>query len=702
MNDEYQIQYYGGFTSVNGILWEMEIVVKSNRDITPRKIAFGESPLEIDWAETDKLEPVCGSSATLNLYSDTDRQFVDLYSIAPGAIYMNVLREKKLYWSGALDPELYEEPYSFNDNYTVSLTFSDFAILDRLDWNRTGFMTMRQIIQHCLFYTGIKYDNIITHISTTVFSINTKGLLDDVTILCDNFFDEDNEPMTMREVLEETLRPFGLRIIQKGGNIILYDLNAISTQLTASEVTWENNNAVLGVDKVYNNVKITFSPYEKTTLCANQIDKVSLKDEHKKIAISTDVTKIAKGFDITLYKKGEGITKGDKTCFFNIDPIYSGNEETGVAWSVQTYTASTNSYTSYLNKPVFQMDELIMQTARTYIGNASEQTRKSYKLKISLDLLFDVRYNPFEPEAKGNEEGNMENLKDWCNFSYVPFILNLHTTQGKIFHWENKSVKNSRSYSSSGRCSWLGGPGKWGDAYLAYYDYSNRKSNTGLGGWQQNKPIIGYYRDNLPDSFQKKGAGELIELPQYTGWLELKIGAGVETYDYKSDTMWQIKMKIYDQARWVLYKPPVITLVDSNGKDIKPADIVQNAWLNKSAKEEMSIDTIVGTLPKSSPTALGQLYYSTNNYLINKFYRAGNNDLLERLLIGTIYSNYADRKHTLSGTVALLPQFGIYSDKNQDGKYLLLSEVQYPREDESEIKMVTVCPDNYKCVEFTD
>lgn len=75
---------------------------------------------------------------------------------------------------------------------------------------------------------------------------------------------------------------------------------------------------------------------------------------------------------------------------------------------------------------------------------------------------------------------------------------------------------------------------------------------------------------------------------------------------------------------------------------------------------------------------------------------------MERLLIGTAYSNYAKRHNTLSGTADLLPSFAIYTDANEPGKYILLSEIQKLSSDESEILMAEFDADNYEGVEFDE
>ncbi|MCD8271051.1 MAG: hypothetical protein LUD46_23305 [Parabacteroides sp.] len=168
-----QLRYKGGFYSVNQTLYELEIWQEGYLGRV-ENIAFCEVPLDIEWKKTDKLEPVQSSNATLQLYSDRDRQFVDLYTVKAGSIRLDVYRNNSLYWSGTLDPKLYEEPFAYKTDYGVTLTFADMAILDRLNWNKTGFMTLREIIRDTLDQSGIQYNLIEEHISTKLSQYSTE------------------------------------------------------------------------------------------------------------------------------------------------------------------------------------------------------------------------------------------------------------------------------------------------------------------------------------------------------------------------------------------------------------------------------------------------------------------------------------------------------------------------------------------------
>ena len=73
-----KLRYRGGFYSVSNTLYDIEIWQDEYAG-TVQEIAFCATPLDLEWPETDKLEPVQSSRATLQLYSDSDRQFIDEY-----------------------------------------------------------------------------------------------------------------------------------------------------------------------------------------------------------------------------------------------------------------------------------------------------------------------------------------------------------------------------------------------------------------------------------------------------------------------------------------------------------------------------------------------------------------------------------------------------------------------------------------------
>lgn len=706
------VMYRGEFLSKRGAVWKVEILKEGFTGEVTGLDFPADTPLEFDWKRTDKLEPVQSSSATLRVISDTDRQFIDLYTIAVGDVRMDVYRNNALYWSGNIDTELYEEPYSSLDGYEVTLTFADFACLERFNWVKSGFMSISDIIIECLRLAGINYGDVVTYISTSENAYSAPLDLDDINVLQENFIDEDGEGLTAREVLEAVLKPFALRIIQKGGKIFIYDLNALYAEDT-SAVEWDDTDAFLSVDVVYNNVKVNFSPYADAKMMEGIVEKddsltseegkggrIIKVDYHHNQYLEPDSLD---GFRIhTNDTLKSNLTKSSMAKFFQICPIWSGEEANGIIMSMNVGDDSISSGNTHevLNKPedCFAIDGSTIYTwpiitcPRVYLSNVS-YGKSGYMLRINLSLLFDVRYNPFEQEGEYNEGANWDSLKNWCNYGYVPIKLTLRDASDNIlYHFENYEVMESDSYIHKGKEHWVSGDGGWGKAYLGYYDRNDLKSSCGFGGWTKNKPLIGYYRGDLPESWKIMDDGEYIPLPPTGGYLVLEIGKGIHQFDYRREVK-----DIYSKIRWVAYKEPSITLCRRNYKEVESKDIEDYAWLNEDAREELAIDTILGTTTQSlgMPNAKGQLYNSQLR-VYEKFHRGGVTARLERLLIGTVYSQYASRHAVLSGTAVLLPEFGILSDGATPGKFILLGETQNCYEDISEIVMAEFNEDHYQ------
>lgn len=700
------LKYWEEFRSVRNTLYRVEILTDETSTTPIEVVSPYDTPIEIEWNEVDKLEPVQGACLTLSLSSKSDRQFLSLFSIDVGTVRVDVYRDGTLYWSGMLDPELYEEPYSEKQDYDVSFTFSDFAILDRLRWGKKGVCSLQEVIDVCLNASGIHYNKLEKFISTKTSAAETRPIdLSALYILCENFYDEDGEPMTLREVLDEVLRPFALRMVQKGGNIYLYDLNAVYTNMDVAEVKWADVDAELNTDKIYNNVKVVFSPYADAELIDGTLIHEKMLPEHKSgpmWLVDNDFNNAADGFSIVTGEQEDLPLRLLGDCkFFRMDSEYSGSDDAGVAYAFKGWQ-SLNYYGFAFGKSFPRVFSNGVNISKPIIGSESaflgyvSYKRSDYRLRISLDVLFDVRYNPFENASRPNEEGNWGRLQDWCNFGYIPVMLYLKDSNGKIlYHYENAGVMHSNSYVHGANCRWVPGTGKWGDMYLGYYNKGNRKSASGFGGWQTNQMIIGYYRDGLPKKWEKMEQGELIDLPPVGGFLEMQIGSGVHQFDYKRK-----EKDIYSIARWLLYRAPKVTLVGRNGIALKIEDIEDAAWVNRSAKEELEIDTILGTLGKNyCPSARG-LILKSNYEAYQTFSRAGVEDRLEHLLIGTVYSQYAFRHHTLSGTTDIIPTVCVLTDASIAGKFILLSEVQNLLQETSEIIMSEFSADHFDGIEY--
>lgn len=710
------LRYYSGFYSRDNIPYRIEIWQDAEAAFDPERITLAADPVEIEWAEVDKLEPVHSSSATLNMVSLSDRCFADLYTVAPGTIRLDILRNGALYWSGTLDTELFEEPYSYKDRYITTVTFSDFAVLGRMDWQDRGVKTMSEVLETCLAAAGFNRGVLEKRVSTGLAEGYTGDLFDDCSLMCDNFFDEDDEPSSIREVLDEMLRPFALRLKQKNGKLLLYDINGIyDTASTA--VQWRGTDAEMGVEPVYNKVTITFSPYASATLFDGTLAPDDILTDQADVAgeemVYTDRTLNTEGFRFTYGASGtrrlgklELTDAGGRP--FRIDPEYSGSNAAGVMWGYRTGTDWHGSRPQnpvegdYGTYPTMDTCHKMITLPKVRVLSNHDANGRRYRMRVTLSVLFDVRYNPFEPASRKNEEGNWDDFANWVNYGYIPVRILLYDDAGKArYYYDNHMVRwnEDPTYGGTWKMMVESTQENIQISWLSFYDLSNREGNTGFGGWQENKRALGYYSGKLTDSYIKAPTGELLPSLPISGYIEVMIYSGVWRRDNNDN--YPFPHKVWTISRWLLYKDPKIEIVKDNGRDIEEEDIEVSAWINRQAKEGLDISTIIGTSQVLVPSGRGYILKTSDLSILQTFNRASVTDSLERLLAGTVYSNYARRMSTLNGTVALIPSAEVLSDVSSDNaKYMLLSEVQNLAAETSEIKMAEIAPDSYEGIEY--
>lgn len=742
------LRYYAEFYDRKDRKYRVELYQESETAYDAVEVELAADPVTIEWQEVGKLDPVRGSGATLRLISMTDRQFYDMYSVDYGVIELNVLRWEngafKPFWLGTLDPELFSEPYAYADRYVTELTFVDFAVLDYAKWDKKGIWQINTIIRECLSatrienaYFGLNYDLIST---TWKDESGYDVSISLCSISADNFYDEDEEAFTYREVLEEVLRPFALQITQRDGRVYLYDTQALST-LEPEQVEWYSDDSTLEVDKVYNNVRVTYSPADAQEIAETEIDP-------EKILQNTGLSKTMAGtvkgetepigwFTLHWGAGGENnhknLTVKNGATLFRIQPEYSGDEEAGVLWgaSFPDFTGQAGWFpnapacalqydshympnTDYWNRvwpinkctPIIQLEEFNVR-GKQYLETAL--------IRISLDLLYDLRSNPFESAdlfSSPDDEHNVEYFKNNCAYCYIPIIITARSVStGKLYRYSNNYRRVPGYEANDAHVGWFEVVDEneiyIRPAWLCYYN-ENFDNHSALNGWTTNKRIVGAPINGTPiltEIQKRRNEGEYIELPPEASIIKVEVCSGILFHDQLHAPIYRpeyypVYNTAYNPERgWFAYKNLNVRYVPSSGSsdEYEEVDFEETGYINKLAREELKIDTVIGSAGKTI-MAKGDISTVAGNRL-TQFTRADHTDTLERLLIGTAYSQYATRKNVLSGTIESPEKFGLLSDATIDGKYMVVSEVQNVEEATSEIRAIELSPDNYEAIE---
>lgn len=600
-------RYSGEFAGTDGTLWRVEIHEDSETAFsTVGELSFPyDEPLLIEWEKRAKEEVIQGSSATLKLISPGDRTYVDLYSVKPCAVRLDVYRAGALYWRGTLDTELYEEPYESASGYTVSLTFSDFGVLARKKLYGHEVQSLRSILERALEAAGLAgmeiYDGYIssrvvpaarlvpeTNGPTGASSQAEAGLLDALYVSGDNFYDEDGEAITAEEVVEGVLQPLALRMIQCGGLVYVYDLNGLHAGAEKVMLEWAGATQTLGTDRVYNNVRVKWSPYVRTgnlleTDCWTAAVDEGLTDfgpeyildggrpsadgkcRYTTYHYTTDSDvwgdETDAGFTLWTSRTGKNADLTDERVrYFKVVPQNGGTECEGVAvmyTAVGMYGDSSDK-SMVLGCMGVMPDELhagtpkgvLFKTRPVPVTNgptgADSQAAagalpvdEGLYVKVTAEMLLDARSNPFETAGEwmegARERTYQEQWNRYGNFVYVPVCVKWKDAAGKTWCWDNRQEVQAKAplkLKSLGSTlgEWKeytesdGKPGVWG--YLAYYSGSDRENTAGVAnGWAKNRPGINPHSGQVTTQLSKC-EGAYVPCPAGGGelWVEVLCG----------------------------------------------------------------------------------------------------------------------------------------------------------------------------------
>ena len=753
--------YKGEFASREGRLWRVEILRDGATGEPAELMLRGSEPLVIEWEDKDKEETICSSSATLGLLSPGDRTYTGLYTTKACSTRLDVYRDGALYWSGTLDTETYEEPYTYRQDYEVELTFSDFGELERLKMEKSDeLLTIEEILKKAIGRMNISY----TSIDTSMISSRLKGAktalkLSDIAVRGDNFRDDKGERRTLKETIEGILLPLGLRMIQRVGRIWIYDLNGLSESSSKERIIWMSTDQMLSMDKAANNVKITFSPGAKAEIS----DKVSYTgskgetgshgsgEEYRRADIhgtddwdgtGWDAENISMRMLTSRIGKGLGEMNYERARYFKTVPLLSGAEEEGVAllyttivrgqdgklyqesWSPSRVNSLGIDIETNNSTVVMPGDgSRIMKSVKMYLPPLSEDEALKYKIRLKVGLMMDARWNPWEEDSDDNRKKLSEKLRTLFKVAVVKTHVRLLDDSGETkAAWDNTGSYRKREVLRLVQGSWkTGTEASQAVCRLEYYDKDDPYdgSAVGTGGWAYNRPAMGsrgtetgnQEKAKLGAWMKKAGDGEYISYPASGGRLEVEVmsGIGGATWVHKkghNNNYWReltVENGDYKMITWLLMSGIKVEIVKGGLKaeDAESDDIEYSGRIDADAKESIDIDTICGDMRSPLPTARGLYLRSSDGLPIGEIERAGHTDIAERLLIGTLCSQYGSRHIKLSGTARMGEKWGQwtkYEDAStKSGKtFLLTSSVEDLAADESEIVVRELSADEYQ------
>lgn len=204
-------------------LWE-----KDYKGEATAMVLSGEPKLTMEEGDT-----ICGSSLDFGLLSETNGQYLHLYTTDNHKYLIKILRDGAVMWEGYLLPEYYSEAY-IAAPYTVSFTATDWlGMLKNIDFPAKDMrVPILQIIKTCLEYTELPLD------FACQLDMRVEGINDTTNVLGALYLN----PMTFTgyncyDVLEKILAAFNATLRQTGHRWLI---SSIDDELPLRLISWDS------------------------------------------------------------------------------------------------------------------------------------------------------------------------------------------------------------------------------------------------------------------------------------------------------------------------------------------------------------------------------------------------------------------------------------------------------------------------------
>lgn len=402
--------YRGEFRSLSNKLYTVEVVTNNDTTLTvPMELGPTPFSTSMDRSSDTMYTPIKATSATIQ-FVGTGYQF-SLYSASakqnPVTLYD---ASSNVVWTGYTQPNAYSVPYDFlTETYTVEC-LDALGILQYYDYELIGeskdFVTFYQIINSILTKTGC----ITRWYFSKATSIPEKqgNLLELLTISEANFFDEDDEPMKMDEVLQEICKYLNVTAVCCGSTVYFIDYDAIKAG---------DNRYYFYVIGSSNGTSTEFS--DQKTLASSDYrmsgSKLTLDNTYSKVTVSDSLYSV----DSIL------------PSMFEDDDLVNVQyqSEDDQRWTYE-YSSTCHSNDHYFNiKSRFYNND---RFNHYYYTNTGAQTSGPIYNGITAESKLGVQFTKFNIGIGDSETEAYSNLKygQWDNYLMLP--INDSTVHGKI------------------------------------------------------------------------------------------------------------------------------------------------------------------------------------------------------------------------------------------------------------------------------
>lgn len=206
----YKTIYTLPFKSRKGVDYLIDIQNENYDGESFELTGSGESPFSVEIESEDFLyTPIRFSTATIRVVGDDYLR--QLYSTAYQQYRVTFKRNGVVAWCGFIKPEVYSQDYSsgcfeLEIECASAMSVLEYVNYKQLNTESKTFVSLWSLIKECISlsrgqYSGVYLPHVYAKDATDY--ANGANVLAEMTVSEQNFFDEDDKPMKLKEVLEE-------------------------------------------------------------------------------------------------------------------------------------------------------------------------------------------------------------------------------------------------------------------------------------------------------------------------------------------------------------------------------------------------------------------------------------------------------------------------------------------------------------------
>lgn len=687
------IKYFFEFKGIDNVLNRCEI--HTSESVLPKEIKGYVNPFILEYLDASKLDPIQGSQSTLGLISESIFQFIDLHTDNMQEFKIKFFRSGQLYWIGYLDSELYAENLSDYPPYPVEFSGADFNIMERLKFTDNvdkpyiDIVPMIGQLKRCFDKLGLPFLKLYIGCSTipeAVPLLNNETVLHRMYIQSSNFYDEDGEPMSCREVLESILSPFGLMMVQRDGSVFIYDYNTVKTG---------------GNMKSYDFATLAYTGDVSINYLLGDISMIGMTSTEGSFGFEGMINNVI--ITSSLYASGNVINYEVKETL--LEKLYHTSEQKDyilktyleckpwVAESFLLYKSLVNDSTLIGASFKYTADSSYKKIM-TFIGNDNYliYTGGNFYINIKASAYINTKKNPFD-ESVNEADERTRIMRMYCN------LILLDDADKPImyydnFLWKSEGWKNITGQTALQEARFIL---DFGDNSLATGRIANK--------WLINSkvirnPISGKLLTILEEDFQK---GIDISTPPSSGYIRLQMLYCLIT-DNETALPGFPQVFPKDKVVNMLINDTELSLVDADRKKASTDDYEFKSYINKKVISDYPNITLkcVSANEEKAPMGKANILKRANDQyeLQLLFSRSGETNILERLLMRTIHSNFSNKNKLISANLKLgenpILRYVTYNSVLQsNGMYIIGAKIDFD-EARITIKAVEFSSDTYK------